>query len=61
MQVSYIVSTRVMILAKDRNTYDLHNAEEIMIMQMREQRESQKTSREGGFTETASDPEITET
>ena len=31
-----------MILLKDRNTYDLHNAEEIMIMQMREQRESQK-------------------
>ena len=32
-----------------------------MIMQIREQRESQKTSRERRFTETALDPEVTET
>ena len=44
------------MLVKDKGTYDLHNTEEIMIMQMRKQRESQKTSREGRFTETASGP-----
>ena len=40
---------RVIILVQDRNTNDLHNTGEVMIMQMRKQRESQKTSREGGF------------
>ena len=44
-----MVSERVMILVQDRNTYNLHNTGEIMIMQMRKQWESQKTSREGRF------------
>ena len=39
----------------------LHNTGELMIMQMRWQQESQETSREGRFTETVTDPEITET
>ena len=32
VQVSYIVSIVVMMLVKDRNTYDLHNTGNIMIM-----------------------------
>ena len=61
MQVSHIVSIRLLILVKDSISYNLHNTGEIMIMQMRTKREifSKQVLKED-LLETVSDPEITE-
>ena len=62
MQVSYIVSNINMALVQDRNPYDLHNTDEIIIMQMREKRECfSKQGRKEDLMETMLDPEITKT
>ena len=51
-----------MVLVQDRNPYDLHNTDEIIIMQMREKRECfSKRGRKEDQMETMLDPEITET
>ena len=61
MQVSNIVSIVEIMLVKDRNTYDLHNTREIDNDYVNEAvARNKKTSNEGRFTGTTSDPEVTE-
>ena len=60
MQVSYTVSLINRVLVQDRILYDLHNTRELMIMQMREKRESSKREVKSDTAGNRADLEITE-